>query len=237
VKPVTIQFIDSNTPYSPLFQDFYYTPGLGIEESSYVYLEGSGFINSLKSEKGKTQFNVGEIGFGVGLNFLLTYRQFLKNSSPSQILTYVTAEKHPVTIEGLQELYPQFPELSEYSKELLEQYPELTPGVHLLNFNEGRVKLVLMLGDAQEMFFNLKLKTEQKIEYWYWDGFSPSKNPDAFQETLFKGLIPISTPRAIAASFTAAGWVRRGLESSSFRVEKRLGFANKRECIRVHFPE
>ena len=236
MKPISIKFIDSNTPYSPVFEDFYYAPGLGVDESTYVYLEGSGLIESLKNKEIK-RFNVGEIGFGVGLNFLLTCEYFLKNSDSSQQLTYLSVEKHPVRNEDLQALYLQFSHLSEYSNQLLKQYPPLTPGTHELTFAAGRVKLVLILGDAQTIFTNLTLTPNQKIEFWYWDGCSPSKNPDAFQDSLFKELIPLSVPGAKAASFTAAGWVRRGLNTAGFKVEKRRGFANKRECIRVHFPE
>lgn len=236
VEPISIEFTDNQTPYSPFHQDVYFSIKDGIEESNYVYLEGSGFAESLKN-RSKIHFNIGEIGFGVGLNFLLTYRHFINNSDENQSLTYFSVENHPVRLDGLKKLYSQFPDLSKYAEELFEQYPVLTPGIHSLSFADGRVRLLLLLGDAQEMFSKLKLTENQKIAFWYWDGFAPTKNPDAFQDTLFNSLIEISTHDAQAASFTAAGWVRRGLENIGFKIEKRMGFGNKRECIHVFFPE
>ena len=237
IEPITIEFKDGTTPYSPLFGDVYYTHGTGIAESNYVYIEGSGFADALKNQKTKKHFRVGEIGFGVGLNFLLTYQHFLKHSTPEQHLTYVTVEKHPVRLEDLRRLYSGWDELSSVSSELLDQYPVLVPGMHSLTFAKGRVKMVLMLGEASEMLTKLALTDEQKIEFWYWDGFAPNRNPDAFQDSLFRELLPLSAPHARASSFTSAGWVRRGLESLGFKVTKRPGFGFKRECIQVEFPE
>ncbi len=237
IDPVSIQFNNTETPYSPIFDDVYYSMENGLAESIHVYLEGSGFTESLRKNQKKENFTIGEIGFGVGINFLLTFKHFIENSSEQQKITYLSAEKHPVKKEDLKKLYLQFPELVNFSTQLIDQYPILTPGIHTLYFANGRVKLILLLGDAEEMFSNLKFTPTQGIEFWYWDGFSPTKNPEMFKASLFEKLIPISTPGAIAASFTSAGWVRRGLEESGFKVEKRLGFGSKRECIRVYFPE
>lgn len=237
IEPISIEFKDGTTPYSPLFGDVYYTHGTGVDESHYVYIEGSGFAEALTARSSESEFRIGEIGFGVGLNFLLTLRHFLKNAQPHQQLTYVTVEKHPVKIEDLKKLYAGWTELEEYSRPLLDQYPVLVPGMHSLTFANGRVRLILMLGDAKEMYSRLVLTESQKIQFWYWDGFAPNRNPDAFQDSLFRDLIPISTPDARATSFTSAGWVRRGLQGIGFRVDKRPGFGFKRECIQVFFPE
>jgi len=237
IEPISIEFKDGKTPYSPVFGDVYYTQGIGIEESNYVYLEGSGFAEALKNRPAQKRFTIGEIGFGVGLNFLLTARHFLKNAKDDQTLTYVTVEKFPVIAEDLKKLYCDWNELSELSTELLKQYPVLVPGIHSLTFANGRVKLILMLGEAKEMFTNLGLPREQRIDFWYWDGFAPDRNPEAFQNSLFSELPLISAPNAKASSFTAAGWVRRGLESLGYRIHKRPGYGFKRECIQVSFPE
>jgi tRNA 5-methylaminomethyl-2-thiouridine biosynthesis bifunctional protein len=47
IKVTRLEFKDSRTPYSAQFQDVYFAPSSGIEESAYVYLEGSGFLDSL----------------------------------------------------------------------------------------------------------------------------------------------------------------------------------------------
>ncbi len=229
IQAVRIDFRDQKTPYSQQFQDIYFSTSTGVEESSYVYLEGSGFIHSL--EKKKPKISVGEIGFGVGLNFILTLKKFIEESSDDQQLTYYSFEKFPVVKEDLDQLYGAYPDLKPTADLLLFQYPVLTPGVHLLTFLDGRVRLYLGLGDAKALLPQL----EFTVDHWYWDGFAPSRNPDAFSEELFQEIALHSNHHTQGASFTAAGWVRRSLEQLSFHVEKRPGFGKKRECITAIF--
>ena len=237
IEPTSIEFKNEHTPYSPRFQDIYFDSTNGIQESTHVYLEGSGFTRAIKNGKDGEHFTVGEIGFGVALNFLLTYQYFLTHSKKDQKLTYLSAEKYPVGIEDIKKLYSLFPELAKVANDLESQYPILTPGFHTLTFAEGKVKLILMLGDAKEMFSQVDISGSEGVQFWYWDGFSPQKNPEVFQNTLFKELIRISAPGAMGSSFTAAGWVRRGLEEVGFSVEKRPGFGIKRECIRAQLSK
>lgn len=233
VEPARIEFHDERTPYSPRFEDVYFSPASGSDESRYVYLEGSGFSERIRKPPGDTQgwlpdpIAVGEIGFGVGLNFLLTLQEFASIAPPGAKLHYFSFEKHPVVREDLARLYRAYPEYSKESAELLRQYPVLTPGIHLLKFLGGRVRLYLALGDVHEQL----PRSEFQADHWYWDGFAPSRNPDAFSERLFLEIARHSKPGAKGASFTSAGWVRRGLEAAGFAIEKRPGFGKKRECI------
>ena len=222
VEAVRLEFKDARTPWSPRFEDVYFAPASGIDESTYVYLEGSGFVQSQAAT-----VTVAEIGFGVGLNFLLTLRHFLENASPSQKLVYLSFERFPVHRDDLTRLYAAYPELGAYPAMLLEAYPVLGPGIHPIRLARGRVTLILALGDAAGLLPRLSFKAD----HWYWDGFAPSRNPDAFSEKIFAEVARHSNPGARGASFTSAGWVRRGLEANGFRVSKREGFGHKRECI------
>ena len=225
--PNRLQFKDPKTPYSEQFGDVYFANEMGIEESIYVYLEGSGVHASIRN--GTPLVRVGEIGFGVGLNFLLTLRAFLSDANPHQRLHYASAEKFPIELEDLITLYNAYPELAPFAKLLLDQYPVLTPGNHRLFFADHRLTLDLMIGDATECFE----KSDFTADFWYWDGFAPSKNPDAFSEKLFTAVRKRSSLGARGVSFTAAGWVRRSLEPLGFQVSKRPGYGKKRECIQA----
>ncbi|NDG84486.1 MAG: FAD-dependent oxidoreductase [Proteobacteria bacterium] len=222
VEVTRLEFKDPRTPYSPRFEDVYFAPASGIDESTYVYLEGSGFIGNQAGA-----VTVAEIGFGVGLNFLLTLRHFLEQSPAPQKLTYLSFERFPVHREDLERLYRAYPELSHYPKMLLDAYPVLTPGIHSIRLAGGRATLILALGDATELLPRLSFKAD----HWYWDGFAPSRNPDAFSEAIFAEVAAHSKTGTRGASFTSAGWVRRGLEANGFTITKREGFGHKRECI------
>ena len=223
--PNRLLFKDDKTPYSSRFDDLYFSKDLGIEESNYVYLEGTGALAAIRNRIAKIR--IAEVGFGVGLNFILTLRAFLKESSKEQTLYYFSAEKFPIEKEDLFSLYRAYPELLSYAETLLSQYPILTPGIHRLFFGDGRIILDLFIGEASDAF----MQSDFTADFWYWDGFSPSKNPDAFSETLFAAVRERSSLTARGSSFTAAGWVRRALEVNGFLVSKRKGHGKKRECI------
>lgn len=227
VSPVSIQFRDAKTPYSPHFQDIYFTPSTGIEESRYVYLEGSGFLASVSSPEANRTITVAEIGFGVGLNFLVTLKEFMERAHQDTKLHYTSVEKFPVLKADLIQLYEAYPELKTQADALLGQYPILVPGVHRLYFFNHRVILDLVLGDALELLPEL----EFKAQHWYWDGFAPARNEDAFSKPLFEQVARLSAKGARGSSFTAATWVRNTLKDAGFKIEKRPGFGPKRECI------
>ncbi len=222
-----IEFKTPKTPFSPQYDDFYFAHEYGIEESSYVYLEGAEFLESVQS--GRDSITVAEIGFGVGLNFILTLKTFLEHARPGQHLHYWSAEKFPVPLADLQSLYQMYPDLLPTAEHLFAHYPLLTPGVHSLRLGNLNVTLNLLIGDALTVFQQLDFKAN----HWYWDGFSPQKNPDAFSKELFEEVVRLSAPLSLGASFTAAGWVRRTLESLGFEIRKRPGFRSKRECIQA----
>jgi len=233
LQPTGLEYRDPLTPYSPLFDDVYFAAEQGIEESTYVYLEGTGLRERLSAPASSNSppLQILEIGFGVGLNFLLTLREFEREAASDRRLIYFSVEKHPVFEKDLCELYSRFPALESQARLLLDQYPILTPGFHTLSFFDGRVKLILLLGEAEAMLSRL----EARIDLWYWDGFAPSKNPDAFSEKLFQQVARLSAPGAVGSSFTSAGWVRRALSAVGFQVEKRVGYGKKRECLKAIF--
>ena len=220
-----LRFKDPKTPVSERFDDVYFADEVGVDESVYVYLEGTGALKAMR--EGAPCIRIAEVGFGVGLNFVLTLKAFLKETNESQSLHYVSAEQFPIEKEDLVQLYSAYPDLFPYAEKFLEQYPILTPGVHRLHLANHRVTLDLLIGDATDLFE----KTDFRADFWYWDGFAPSKNPDAFSDALFTAVKKRSNIGACGTSFTAAGWVRRGLETLGFDVAKRPGFGKKRECI------
>jgi tRNA 5-methylaminomethyl-2-thiouridine biosynthesis bifunctional protein len=95
-------------------------------------------------------------------------------------------------------------------------------------FDDGRVALTLLLGDACETLAQL----HGKVDAWFLDGFAPAKNPELWQPDLFQTVAGLSAPGATFATYTCAGAVKRGLAATGFRVEKVPGFGSKREMLR-----
>ena len=82
-------------------------------------------------------------------------------------------------------------------------------------------------------FFTLHARTtlpnwDEAADAWFLDGFSPAKNPELWEEDLLINVGRHTKPGGTVATYTAAGFVRRGLEAAGFAVERRAGFGRKR---------
>ncbi|STI94942.1 Glycine/D-amino acid oxidases (deaminating) [Escherichia coli] len=98
------------------------------------------------------------------------------------------------------------------------------PGCHRLLLDEGRVTLDLWFGDINELTSQLDDSLNQKVDAWFLDGFAPAKNPDMWTQNLFNAMARLARPGSTLATFTSAGFVRRGLQEAGFTMQKRKGF-------------
>jgi len=212
---------------SAAFDDIYFNPADGIGESRYVFLDG---ISVPEVWSGRENFHVTELGFGTGLNFLLTLDAWQKSTPTDAHLTYTGIDLYPLEKTELKKIYPAWPELQRSAQQLLDVYPGTTAGMHVV-YPAANVTLMLLWGEVLDMLRAMR----QLQDAWYLDGFAPKKNPDMWRDELYPELARLSAPGAQVATFTAAGMVKRGLENNNFAVAKTKGFAQKRERITAHY--
>jgi tRNA 5-methylaminomethyl-2-thiouridine biosynthesis bifunctional protein len=234
-----IDWSDQSEPFSPLFDDLYFNTDQGIEESRYVFLEGNQLIDRWSIWQSDT-FCIAETGFGTGLNFLLTcllFDKFLKDNPSSKLkrLFFSSFEKYPLNKDDLQVALQKWPILSSYVHPLLKQYPLPLVGCHRLHF--PHITLDLWFGDVQTTLPTLYIHQQGLFDCWYLDGFAPSKNPDMWNENLFHLIAKSCKKDATLATFTAAGFVKRGLQSAGFTITKRKGYGKKREMLIGHIAQ
>lgn len=228
LKKANIEWRNGSVPVATDFDDIYFSTEDGLAESQHVFLEG---IGGPDVWQGVDHFVIGETGFGTGLNFLTTWQAWRETASENQKLTFVSVEAFPLSVDQLSLAHSSWPELSDVSSALCDAYPDLHPGFHTVNLEGGRVKLLLLFGPASRLLPELKMEANA----WYLDGFAPQKNPDLWNEELFKQLARCSVKNCRLATFTVAGPVKRGLEAVGFEIEKRSGFGKKRECLTAQF--
>ena len=211
--------------YSKFYNDIYFDKANGLQESEHVYLK----TNNLPMKFKKTEiFTIAELGFGTGLNFLLTWQLWLKSRKPHSSLTYISFENAPLSKTELIRVHKLFYNynLSDLSKVFLNKIPQTYQSTHQIFFELGNVKLVLIYDDFLSLSnFNFKADT------WYLDGFSPKKNPSAWTEKLFQEIYKHTNWRGSLSTFTVAGYVRRGLQKNGFCVSKTKGFGKKKEIL------
>ncbi|CAJ0896013.1 bifunctional tRNA (5-methylaminomethyl-2-thiouridine)(34)-methyltransferase MnmD/FAD-dependent 5-carboxymethylaminomethyl-2-thiouridine(34) oxidoreductase MnmC [Ralstonia flatus] len=225
----TPQLTSDGTPFSAQYDDVYHSSEGGLAQAHHVFLGGNGLPGAWQ---GKRAFTIVETGFGQGLNFLATWAAWRDDPQRCARLDFVSIEKHPFDRAGLSIVHPASGALAPLAEMLRQSWPVPVPGVHRLSFDDGRVTLTLLLGDAMETLPQLSCAADA----FYLDGFSPAKNPDLWQPRVFKQLARVARAGATLATYTAAGFVRRGLQEAGFEVRKAPGFGSKRDMTVAQFP-
>lgn len=234
-----IDWSDQSEPFSTLFSDLYFNTDQGINESRYVFLEGNQLLERWINCDSDS-FTIAESGFGTGLNFLVTcllFEQFLKEftDKPLKKLFFVSFEKYPLSKQDLQSSLNKWPILDSYIDVLLKQYPLALIGCHRMQFSH--INLDLWLGDIQESLSEMYIYENGLFDCWYLDGFSPNKNPEMWSQSLFDLMAKSCKKDATLATFTAAGFVKRGLQQAGFSISKRKGYGKKREMLVGHLAK
>ena len=205
----------------------------GIDETRYVYLEGSGLLDRLAAHQ---DLVVGEIGFGTGLSFRLVCAAMAETGYRGH-LSYVGVEGRPLTAAQAEAANSLRPPALRWTPPQAQPragfvpVPRSSPGPELAPEREPETEsgmapdLLLLHGEASAALARL----QAQVDLWFFDGFSPSKNPEAWTPALFAEVARLSRPGARFSTFTAASEVRHRLEAAGFNVVKRAGWGKKRE--------
>jgi tRNA 5-methylaminomethyl-2-thiouridine biosynthesis bifunctional protein len=216
-------------PFSSRFGDVYFSADSGLEEKRHVFLQGNRLKERVAALSAGESFAIGEAGFGTGLNFLCAWQLFEQSAPPGAGMDFLSIEKYPLGDDELCAALALWPALQPFADALLARWPQRVPGWNRWHFDGGRVRLTLVFGDVAEVLPQLP---DGNVDAWFLDGFSPAKNPEMWSEEVLTGIARASRPGATLATYTCAGWVRRGLQQAGFAVERATGFGRKREMLR-----
>lgn len=223
IIPAELAFAGDGTPFSPIYGDVYHSAQGALEQARHVFLAG----NDLPARwQGHEVFSILETGFGIGLNFLATWQAWLDAGRPCR-LHFISVEKHPFLRNDLQTLLARHPSLASQATDLLAQWPLPTEGVHRLHFEQEAIALTLLFGDAAQQLPELDARPDAV----YLDGFAPARNPDIWSPPLLALISNRCAADATLATWSVAGALRRTLESLGWMLERRPGFAAKREML------
>ncbi len=226
---------DAGTPVSDQFDDVYFSNVNGLEETRYVFLTQNNLPQRWQHYDQK-RFVIAETGFGTGLNFLAVWQWFEKfrQQNPDAKLNslhFISFEKYPLSKSDLIKAHESWPELADYAQQLHEYYPIAVPECHRIVLADGAVTLDLWFGDIKDCMPKVPTSDQGIVDTWFLDGFAPSKNPEMWNQDLFNGMAKLAKKDCSCATFTAAGFVRRGLIEAGFDMKKVKGFGTKREMI------
>jgi len=200
-------------PVSTQFDDPYYSLGGGLDETRHVFLGGNDLHARFTDD-----LHIGELGFGTGLNLLVTWTDWLKQ--PHGKLHFTSFEAYPMAKSDMAEALTAFPEVAPLNSILLDKW---SAGDGPVNIAEN-LTLEVIIGDARETL----PAWQGRADAWFLDGFSPAKNPALWEPTLLQSVADHTAPNGTAATYSAAGHVRQSLTAAGFNVSRVQGFGRKR---------
>jgi tRNA U34 5-methylaminomethyl-2-thiouridine-forming methyltransferase MnmC len=212
----------SSSLFVPSLDETYHSRHGAITESVHVYIQ-HGLYERVESANLST-VDIFEVGFGTGLNTLLTILACLKRDIT---LNYTTIEPFPLDKATLDKL--------NYHS-LLSQ-PEANDWFNWLHNTEwdqihsrGKISFI-KTKDRLETFH-----TEKKFEIVYFDAFAPEKQPELWKPEIYKKIYSMMNESGVLTTYCAKGQVKRDLLMAGFMVENLPGPPGKREIIRATRP-
>jgi len=207
-SPPDLTWKPSGVPVATRFDDPYFSLEDGLAETRHVFLHGNDL--PVRFAPG---FHIAELGFGTGLNYCAALQAW-RAAGMTEPLRYTAFELYPMDPADMARALAHFPELAAEADALAKGD---TPG------------LTIVEGDARNALPNW----DGTADAWFLDGFSPAKNPELWQPKLMQAVFDHTAPGGTAATYTAAGFVRRGLEAAGFTVTRAPGYGRKRHMTRA----
>ncbi len=199
---------DGVIPVSTRFDDPYYSLNNGLDETRHVFLAGNDLPARLRAG-----FHVAELGFGTGLNMLTLALM------ADQPIRFTSFEAYPLEAADIARALAHFPQANAIAEPFLAAW-----GAGLRAFSLKSLQVEVIIGDARETL----PAWDGAADAWFLDGFSPAKNPELWDAGLMAEVGRHTAPQGTFATYTAAGFVRRGLAEAGFTVERAKGHGTKR---------
>lgn len=200
-------------PVSVRFDDPYFSIADGLAETRHVFLAGNGLPGRFVPG-----FHIAELGFGTGLNLLAALIAWRAAGVPGP-LRFTSFEAFPMAPEAMDRALQAFPEARAVADPLIAAW---AGGARQIETEDLHAEIVE--GDARETL----PRWQGQADAWFLDGFSPAKNPELWSPELMAEVARHTAPNGTAATYTAAGFVRRGLAEAGFEVTRQPGFGRKR---------
>lgn len=206
----------SNTIFIPSLNETYHSKFGALQESEHVFV-GLGFRSQLLKE-----LNILEIGFGTGLNAILTLAEAIKRKIK---VHYCTFELYPLDREFVKSLDYQTlfdNSLAGYFQRMHEAPWNKTTLLHPL------FRLEKMNADAISFAF------PQNINVIYLDAFAPDVQPELWTQEMMHKYYQCLNAQGVLVTYSTKGIVKSRLTEAGFSIQKMNGPAGgKREVLRA----
>jgi tRNA U34 5-methylaminomethyl-2-thiouridine-forming methyltransferase MnmC len=222
-RKVIITADGSSSIYMESLNEHYHSIHGAIGESQHIFIQSGLRSDNLQQMQ---TLSILEIGFGTGLNALLTY---LAAQETKQKINYVAIEPCPLSNEEWKALnyinilsYPQTDSVFEC--------------IHTAEWERDKYisdSFIICKHKISALEITLP---DNKFDLVYFDAFSPDVQPELWTDILFTKIFNAMRPDGVLVTYSTKGIVKRTLKEVGFQIEKLQGPAGKREILRGFKP-
>ena len=209
----------SNTLFNDVIGEHYHSSHGALQESEHVFI-AAGLKYAIEQQK-KTEIKVLEVGFGTGLNFLLSY----VHSDENRIqLNYTGIEAFPLSKSAIQEIG--------YEKYV----PKIIWSSFIDNYENCLSQNQSLSSNCSLQILPLKLeavKSEAQFDLVYYDAFSVRHQPEMWTDEIIAHACSFLKPNGVFVSYAITGDLKRAVKKCGFTIEKLPGALGKREMLRA----
>ena len=215
-KLEVIQTADgSHTLFHPNLNEHYHSKNGSISESMHVFIKMGLQYKGLN----KSKLRILEVGFGTGLNALLSFMY-----GGEIVISYTALEPFPLNKELIKQLnYIELLSI-ESDADFINLHECEWNSKYKLNANFELLKCKTRLED-----FN----TNERFDLVYFDAFAPRPQPELWDKKIFVKLFGLMDNNAVLVTYCAKGQVRRNMQEAGFTVQRLEGPPGKREMLRA----
>lgn len=209
----------SSTIYNAAIGEHYHSRHGAVQESRHVFLK-SGLEYYLDKEQ-VIKADLLEVGFGTGLNFLLTADYSLARDLE---VHYTGIEAYPLPLEMITKTgYEQY-----LSPDTWETFRENYPGAFSSNIKVNKA-ITLALAGCKLLDFN----AERTFDVLYFDAFAAIHQPEMWTDESLSHITSFLKPGGVFVTYAITGNLKRSMKALGFSIEKAPGAPGKREMLRA----
>lgn len=216
---LTLTADGSNTLFNEEIGEHYHSSHGALQESKHVFIE-AGLRFSLEKLNTST-IDILEVGFGTGLNFLLSYAHC---EAAVKNLNYHAIEAFPLSQETL----------------ISTGYSQYVPNIiweNFINKYDDTINSNTRLAENCTLEIShttlQNFTTEKRFDIIYYDAFSVRHQPELWTDEIIAQACSFLKPGGIFVTYAITGNLKRAVKACGFTIEKLPGAPGKREMLRA----
>ena len=207
----------STTIYFPEINETYHSKFGAILESTHVFID-----MGLKLFSDKKHISILEVGFGTGLNAILT---IIEAQKTNQIVDYIGVEAHPVATDELVQMNFIEQLNNQISKECFSE-------LHQSSWNKKTALTPIFSLTKRQQFFQ-EINDLDAFDLIYFDAFGFRVEPELWSKEIFEKMYNALKINGVLVTYACRSSIIIDMIAIGFKVEKLPGAPGKREMLRA----